>query len=96
MTKEARLNGGSNLNPDVDLESLKVRNEIQPLNYKDDIAELGLSDEQAVEFLGILFSIMCSFVEMGFKFDVSAYLEDQANANRKNNLVNDDKMAGRE
>lgn len=96
MTKEARLNGGSNLNLDVDLENVKVSNEIQPLHYKADIAELGLSDEQAAEFLGILFSIIRSFVEMGFKFDVSAYLEDQANADRKNNLVNEDKLAGRE
>ena len=41
-----------------------------PAEYLDEMAELGLSDEQATEILGILWQITGFFARTGFEVDV--------------------------
>ncbi len=44
--------------------------DLDPSKYASEIAEFNLSDEQQKELLTIIWSIMRSFVEMGFEGDI--------------------------
>ncbi|MCW2248070.1 hypothetical protein M2352_003704 [Azospirillum fermentarium] len=47
--------------------------------YRPEIAEFNLTEEQEIEFLQTLWSIMYSFVELGFSYDICAHLTDNFN-----------------
>lgn len=48
--------------------------ELNPSDYSDDLADLGLTEEQQRVFLETLLSILSTFVELGFKADVCSVL----------------------
>lgn len=48
--------------------------ELDVARYKHELADLELTDEQANELLSILWSVMRSFVELGFEGDVCTAL----------------------
>lgn len=50
-----------------------------PTDYFDDMAELGLSNEQAIEILGILWQITGFFARTGFEVDVCGLIFDEFN-----------------
>lgn len=51
---------------------------IDPSDYAADLADLGLSDDQARELLETLWSIMSMMVELGFTHDVCGQIFSEA------------------
>ncbi len=48
--------------------------------YRGDLAGLGLSDSQELEFLQVLWSIMRSFVELGFDMKICGQIIEEFNS----------------
>lgn len=48
--------------------------ELNPADYSDDLADFDLTEDQQRVFLETLLSILSTFVELGFKADVSSAL----------------------
>lgn len=77
-------------------------------DYRDDIAELGIPQEQAAEFLRTLWDIMRAFVELGWGVDSIHFAlpelrddnlrcaQNDGEMNHSNNDLHADKAAGKE
>lgn len=55
------------------------RSSVDLARYRADLVELRLSDEQERDLLETLWSIMSSFVEMGFSVDICGLLFEEFN-----------------
>lgn len=64
MTDDFDLTGPGDLPPPASADL-----PLDPAHYNTDVAELGLPDAQAQELLAMLWSIMKSFVELGWGVD---------------------------
>ncbi|MBI1340829.1 hypothetical protein GC169_11580 [bacterium] len=77
-------------------------------DYREDIAELGIPDEQAAEFLRTLWDIMRAFVELGWGVDSIHFAlpelrdedlhraQNDGEMEHSNNDLHADKSAGKE
>lgn len=45
--------------------------------FRDVLGDVELPEDQAIELLKALWSIMCTFVELGFTVDICAHLESE-------------------
>jgi len=73
---EAASRAASALDPDLE-------------QYRADLAEFNLTEEQETELLQTLWSIMYTFVEMGFSGNISEHLFEAFNAVSKDNPQDD-------
>ena len=61
--------------PDMSFISTSVPGDVDLDPYRKHIADLELSDEEATEFLAILWNIMSHFVDLGFECDAASLVQ---------------------